>query len=67
MTGNRENKREKFVVSLRELFCMALSLFDFNEPVAAKLGLEHRLIAACPTQNICPPRQELCAKSLRLA
>jgi hypothetical protein len=24
------------------------SLFDFNEPVAAKLGSEHRLVAADP-------------------
>jgi len=40
-----------------KLFCMyrSLSLFDFNEPIAAKLGLEHRLIAAGPVQNICPP------------
>ena len=28
---------------------------DFNEAVAAKLGSEHRSIAADPFPNICPP------------
>ena len=41
---------------IRELILhdRSLSLFDFNEPIAAKLGSERLLIAADPTQSICP-------------